>query len=199
MLAVKINAAHNFTPVELVKLTNAAKLLERVVNSTEFKDRVLTYKFSSAAGLTNEQIYNLIMSGKEVLSPTEDHEIDIDIMMYYSIKGVIGYTYPNVLRTWVNRRFFKNFSSANIAGNLIHEWAHKVGFDHDFFNTKQRPYSVPYALGYLVEELGRVPMLEKIISFNAYLAQSYSPEEIAKMRAEVTEGMGHVPFSSPPV
>ena len=52
-----------------------------------------------------------------------------------------------------NRRFFDNFTPAEIAGNLAHEWMHKIGFDHDFNSTSRRPYSVPYAVGDLVESL----------------------------------------------
>jgi hypothetical protein len=153
MLKVKINSASNFSAVELTKLNAAAVILEAVVNSDKFRELVLGFKFSSVYGLTNEQIYALIMSGKEVLSPQEDHEIDIDVIMYYRWNNVIGYTYPNTLRTWINRRFFKKYSAVDIACNLMHEWMHKVGFDHDYYNTKQRPYSVPYAVGYMIQQL----------------------------------------------
>jgi hypothetical protein len=153
MLTVKINSANNFTAVELVKLKSAAVLLEQVVNSQDFKERVLTYPFINTDGLTNQQIYNLIMSGREVLNNAVDNELDIDVTMYYSLRGVIGYTYPNILRTWMNRRFFKKFNAAGVASNLAHEWCHKIGFDHSFYYTNNRKNSVPYAIGYMVEEL----------------------------------------------
>jgi len=155
MLKVKINNATNFTAVELVKLKTAAAILEKVVNSVEFKDRILSRQpFANNEGLTNQQIYDLIQTGKEILSPEEDHEIDVDITMYWKWGSVIGYTYPNTLKTWINRRFYKQFDAVGIAGNIMHEYLHKMGFDHDFYNTAKRPNSVPYAVGYLVEELG---------------------------------------------
>lgn len=152
MLKVKINNADNFTAVELVKLKEAARLLEKAVNSKAFQDYVLACNFANNAGLTNLQIYNLIMSGKETLSTEADNEMDIDINMYYSLKNVIGYTYPNTLKTWINRRYFNNMTTAQIAGNIAHEYMHKLGFDHDFYNTLQRQYSVPYTVGNIISQ-----------------------------------------------
>lgn len=153
MLKVKLNNTSKFTLLELIKLKKAVEVLEQVINSSEFRSKVLSIKFENNEGMTSLEIYNLLMTGKEVLSPAADSEINIDIEMYYSLKGVIGYTYPNTLRTWINRRFFKRMTPAEIANNLIHEWLHKVGFDHDFYPTKRRVNSVPYAIGYLVQNL----------------------------------------------
>jgi hypothetical protein len=153
MLKVKINATHNFTAVELVKLNAAVRILETVVNSQEFKVELLNYTFIDTNGLTNYQIYNLIMSGKEILSLEEDNEIDVDISMYYRWNSVIGYTYPNTLRTWINRRFFNRMTTAEIASNIMHENLHKLGFDHSFYYNKQRQNSVPYAIGSMIARL----------------------------------------------
>ena len=154
MLSVKFNSTESFTATELIKLQKAAKILEAVVNSEEFKAKVLAFSFTNTDGISNEEIYNLIMSGKEVLSPEEDYEIDVDVTIYYAFNSVIGYTYPNTLRTWINRRYFKKFTAVGIASNMSHEWLHKIGFNHSFYRTKERPFSVPYAIGYMVEELG---------------------------------------------
>ena len=160
MLTVKLNHSTNFNNYQKAKLNSAIILLQKVVNSAEFKSRVLNFKyngnyqFANNDGMSNSAIYDLIMSGAEVLSPESDNEIDIDITLYSSwFSRVIGYTYPGTLRTWVNAKYFNNMSTAGISSNIIHEWCHKLGFGHDFNSTSKRPYSVPYAIGYIVEEL----------------------------------------------
>jgi len=37
-----------------------------------------------------------------------------------------------------------------VAGNLAHEWTHKIGFDH---KSAAEHDSAPYAIGYIVDEL----------------------------------------------
>ena len=33
----------------------------------------------------------------------------------------------------------------------MHEWLHKIGFEHSYYNNSDRPYTVPYAIGEIVE------------------------------------------------
>ena len=73
--------------------------------------------------------------------------------MYYSLRSTIGYTYPDTLRIWINRRFFRSFRPSQVAANLIHEYMHKLGFTHDYNNTPTRKFSVPYAVGRLIREM----------------------------------------------
>ncbi len=163
MLKVKLDASSGFDAKEKSKLLSAIALLEKVVNSEEFRARVLNYTYNGNKtfvdnnGMSNELIYNLIMSGKEVLKPTEDHELNINITIYSSFwnRNVIGYTYPNTLQTWINRRYYKNYTPADICANIAHEYLHKASFNHSFAWTPSREFSVPYAIGYIVGELAR--------------------------------------------
>lgn len=65
---------------------------------------------------------------------------------------MVGYTKPSINRISINEKFFRNFTSAQIAGNLAHEWVHKLGFDH---RSAKEYDSVPYAIGDIVAQLGR--------------------------------------------
>jgi hypothetical protein len=47
------------------------------------------------------------------------------------------------------------YTPAEVAGNVFHEWTHKLGFGHDSRYSVSRNSSVPYALGYIMEELGK--------------------------------------------
>jgi hypothetical protein len=129
------------------------------VKSSEFKERVLSHTFEGKKtyvdnkGLTNEQIYQLIIDGSETLTPAKNGRMDIELALYQNSSSTIGYTYPNTTRIWVNTKYFNKYNPVQVADNLFHEWLHKLGFDHALKYSKNRNYSVPYAIGYLVEEL----------------------------------------------
>ena len=53
----------------------------------------------------------------------------------------------------MNTKYFDRYTPYQVAGNLTHEWLHKMGFTHDSAATSTRPYSVPYAVGYIVRQL----------------------------------------------
>lgn len=157
-LAVNI-VMRDFTQEQEDKMLDAVERLKLVINSTEFRDRVInhTYQgektFVDNAGLSNEEIYQKIMEGAEILLPEVDHEMDVDVTMYYKSSSTVGYTYPDTTRTWVNSRFFNGYTPGQVAANVTHEWTHKLGFEHSFYNNSARPYSVPYAVGSIIEEL----------------------------------------------
>ncbi len=153
MLIVNISNATGFTPSEAAKLQDAVEVIQAVVNGDAFKQEVLGFKFQNRGGLSNQEIYDLFMSGSEVLQPQEDQEMDVDINMYYRNNNVIGYTYANTIKTWINRKYYSLMSPDGIAANIVHEWTHKLGFGHDYYATEIRPFSVPYAIGNMVQRI----------------------------------------------
>ncbi len=159
---VNFNRLQGFTPAEREKLQRAAELVERVVNSPEFRQAVLDKthggerRFANAGGMSNEEIYAAILAAKENHTSAADGEIDLDLTLRnfsFFQRNVVGYTYESTPEITMNRRFFSQYTPAEIAGNMVHEWLHKLGFDHDFRSTSQRPHSVPYAVGEIVERL----------------------------------------------
>lgn len=141
------------------KMLDALERLKIVVNSKEFKQQILNHEYQGQKmfvdnqGYSNLEIYNLIMLGAETLSPSEDEEIDIDITLYYSNNSTVGYTYPDTNRIWVNDKFFAVNSLGKVAANVLHEWTHKIGFDHDFKRTTRRNFSIPYGVGTIIEKM----------------------------------------------
>lgn len=141
------------------KMKDALDRLEIVINSAEFRERIINHiwrgeqTFNDNDDLTNEEIYQKLMTGREDLLPEEDQELDLDMTLYYRNNSTVGYTYPDTIRIWVNDKFFSNYSLGQVAANAVHEWTHKVGFTHDFRNNPDRPFSVPYAIGSIVREM----------------------------------------------
>ncbi len=143
------------------KLEKAIDIIKSVIASREFRTRVLSFtyqgkrRFVDNKGLSNQQIYNILLAGREDLLPEVDNEMDLELELYYSWRNVVGYTTPGELRIYMNTKFFDPYTPSQVAGNVFHEWTHKLGFDHASSAVPGREASVPYALGYIIEELGK--------------------------------------------
>jgi hypothetical protein len=160
-LTVQIRKANYFSATQLAKLNSAREFLEKVLNSEEFKQKVLHHTYNNQetyvqnGGLTNLQIYKKMMMGAESypVQTEANRTMDFFAELYYSRKNVIGYTNPSTATVFMNSKYFNYFTPAQVAGNMVHEWLHKLGFEHDYDRTARRPFSVPYAVGDMVDEL----------------------------------------------
>jgi hypothetical protein len=159
-LEVKVMQIRGFDTESLKKLQASLALLEKVVNSEEFKNRIINFKnnkgqraFASNNGKTNEQIYEIFMDGKEILQPNTPGEMNFWLSLYYRrFSRVVGYTSPSTNVISINWKYFRYYEIHEVAGNLGHEWVHKIGFDH---RSASEHDSAPYAIGYIIEELGK--------------------------------------------
>lgn len=165
-LTVREMQTKGFKDESLMKLREAFRLLELAANSEEFKERVLNFvntkgerAFASNRGLTNEEIYQTFMSGREVLQPNTPGEMNFYLRLYYRPwSKVIGYTSGDTNVININWKFFKNYGPYEVAANLVHEWTHKIGFDH---RSAAEHDSAPYAIGYILGDIA-----EKIYKSN---------------------------------
>ncbi len=141
-----------------VKMETALRVLEDVVNSEEFKEKVLNFKnkkgeraFASNNKLTNEEIYSKFMDGRETLQQNTPNEMNFYLKLYNkSWSRVIGYTSASTNLININWKYFKGNEIHNVSANLAHEWVHKIGFGH---KSASEHDSVPYGIGYIVGEL----------------------------------------------
>jgi hypothetical protein len=152
----------NFSLTQKEKVLRAAELIEKVVASDEFRKAILTHtyngkkRFVDSRGLTNAQIYQKILEASEsMLKKGRNNVMDLELQLYREETTTIGYTYPNVVRVYMNTKYFENFDPPQVADNMFHEWLHKIGFDHAHKYTPSREHSVPYAIGYLVKKLAK--------------------------------------------
>lgn len=157
-LAVRPMELKGFSGTGLTKMKTAMQVLEKVVNSETFKNRVINFKnkkgqrsFASNNGMSNEQIYEHFMDGRENLLPDTAGEMNFYLKLYSAWwSKVVGWTNGDINTIHINNKFFKNYKPNEVAGNLAHEWTHKIGFDH---TSAAEHDSAPYAIGYVVEEL----------------------------------------------
>ena len=113
----------NFKECDQKKVNQAVIILEQVMNSQEFKDRVLNFTFKGEKrfhqnnDMTNQQIYDHLMSGEEVLIPGADGVMNFDLTLYRSwnpFSKVKGYTLPDTIRIWIHKKFFRRSSWTSV-------------------------------------------------------------------------------------
>jgi hypothetical protein len=144
------------------RIYGALKLIEDVVNTEEFRTRVLdmsykigksTYKGYSQTDSSPEEVLNSILLAKENFAGGRESEIDLFLDMYYKRNSTIGYTGPKDKFIHMNRYFHSRYTSLETAGNIFHEWLHKIGHGHSQRHNDFRPHSVPYKIGKLMIEM----------------------------------------------
>ena len=135
-LVLSLKSLTGFNEKNKAEFLKAEAKANEIIHSQCFADFMLNRKLIQTNGLSNLEVVNKIRT-----TP-----IDIDLISYYSWKSVVGYTYPNAKKIWVNSKFYNGSSACAKASNLAHEFSHKQSFGHDFKPNKQRPFSVPYSI-----------------------------------------------------
>jgi hypothetical protein len=149
----------NFSSAQEAKVNQAAELVRKVIASREFKDAIINFTYNGVrsfvdnGGNTNEEVYQRILDGAETLQPILNNAMDVELQLYTDSSTVIGYTFADSPRIWMNTKYFDTYTPVQISDNLTHEWLHKLGFTHADTWSDSRDHSVPYAIGYLVESL----------------------------------------------
>ena len=174
MLKFKIDPTSGFTKRELVKLEKSRVVLELIFNSELFRKKMLLADFSGETSKwrfsSNHQILDHVMKGAETLQPEINHQADIQQGIFnpnYWSKNVVGRTWKSRIIQEINRKLFWTYPVYKVAGNIAHEWFHKLGFGHDSKRTKRRPFSVCYQVNKIIKEcyfellLSEIPEPEK--------------------------------------
>ena len=149
----------NATTTMTDKIRKAEELIKRVVATDDFRDQVINHTWNGKreyvdnGGYSNEEIYQIILDAAERLNGIKNNTMDIDIEMYYENTSTVGYTYSNTPKIYANTKFYNDYSSATITGNMTHEWLHKLGFSHATYYSESRDHSVPYAIGYIMRSI----------------------------------------------
>ena len=129
--------------VEEWKFIKAAEIkTNETVASTCYASFMLQRALIQTGGRSNQQVVEHIQSA----------EVKIDVEMYYSLKRVLGYTYPKVKKEWINRRYMLSWNKCDLGSLLGHETDHKIGYEHDFNYNDQRKFSVPYSTNEAIDK-----------------------------------------------
>lgn len=157
------------------KFNQALSLLEEVLNSDEFKAKVIGYTrrgersyqknyiwSQTSRRLTNEDIYEIIMTGNEKMRPDTQGEMNVNAWVkkcsfieQVSVwcRKVIGSTDPaSSAMIKLNWKFYQKYETHHMVANLVHEWIHLLGFLHGSENLHEE---VPYVVGSIAGEVAK--------------------------------------------
>jgi len=150
---------HNMSSTQESKIQRAEQKIRDVIGSEEFKSRVLNHsyngvkKFVDNGGLTNSQIYTKILNAAETLRPYKNNTMNMGVKLYYEKSNTVGFTSTASKDININTKYFNSYNASQVSGNMMHEWLHKLGFHHAVNYSSSRNYSVPYAIGRIMEKL----------------------------------------------
>lgn len=165
MFEINIVTCTGFDSTQRKKLDESMRKLKAVMNSTELRDRIINFscelgkKFEDNQGLTNQLVYERLIAAREEYTANANFVADLLLVLVKKSKPwlrrnpAIGYGNAGDKEIYTYSWWFDSAEDYEYAGHIAHEWSHKVGFDHAFSPTPTRDYSVPYAFGYIVEEL----------------------------------------------
>jgi hypothetical protein len=133
-----------------VKDTSYVAKLNRIIQSKEFKEKVLNHKFKG-----KNSFHYTEKSPQEVLKIITTTRLIVEIERKWNFnKKVVAWTYPSSNKIFFNSRVSRK--DCSWVGTLGHEvLGHKNGFDHEVNFTKDREYSVPYGIGKIVNDICR--------------------------------------------
>lgn len=151
-LGVKVNLVKltDFNEAQADRFKSILVKVETILNSPEFKSEVLGHTHKGAPGF-----FDSIDTPAKVYETLTAKPWQIEYIIKYRrfSTSTIGYTYPSVSWVAIYADKFRSMADCQIAANVAHEYSHKLGYTHSMKWTKDRPYSVPYGLGAIVEGL----------------------------------------------
>lgn len=105
-------------------------MFRRGILTTHFKNDILSETYCNTT-MTTSQVWTRICSGRENWRPTSDNEVDAFQSVYYTTAGVVGFVSSvNSDRIWTNVRITDSYDHSSLAGHVMHEWTHLLGFSH---------------------------------------------------------------------
>lgn len=138
--AVDIKAKITGDIKSVYKIQSVLKPLQDIINSEDFKKRVLKAKYTSTTD-TPEIIYKKIMESS--------WDLQLEVKRHWLCR-VKGWTNPSIKTIYFNSCGFLQRDDAGLAGTVAHEWMHKIGYGH---KNASDIMSVPYSIGNIVVEL----------------------------------------------
>lgn len=148
---IKVVSITNYTEDHFPKLKEALSHFQHCINSEDFEDAIANHPgFTTDDDLTNEQIYDIILSGQELNAPA-NRQADLDLVLELKISNdAVGYTIDTTIHTFES--MFDAQSSAFLAGHYAHEYCHTLGFK-DPDSLADTSDNVPYEVGRIITEL----------------------------------------------
>lgn len=161
MFKISATLGEKYNMVQAHRVINAIEIWCYVWNLPEFKDRVLNYSWRrnwflrgssfTQNSLSNEAVYTAITALGENTHAMYDLDPENNGTETARTDTVTGIT--TIDERWLDPNVADMLDLVN---TLSHEFTHTPqggSFTHSYLNTPTRPYSVPYGIGNLTEEI----------------------------------------------
>jgi hypothetical protein len=172
MLKVNLVQLINYNDEQLEILKKVFIIIENAINSPDFESSVRQFRtrgeltfsfknglFSSAQKYTNDQVFDLIMEARENPGNIADGQMDLYLVLKPGSDGTtVGYGNPGTKEIYTYEDRFSVETLEYLANHYVHEWCHKLGFEHTskrLFDRNRDCCSVPYAIGNLIESIAQ--------------------------------------------
>lgn len=148
---------------DLEKQARVIAVLEKVLNSPQFAERVHAFRFNTrgtngSLGFSNTELLTIVLSGSDIdgvaaadssvaAAGAVTRVLKMNLNLDRDRRGELGHTNMESGEIFTGEDWFRSTNICEIAGHYLHEYTHVVGFGHTFFNVLRRSRSVPYGLG----------------------------------------------------
>jgi hypothetical protein len=140
----------NGTHQQKQKIIDSLILAHEKMQSDVFKFAVINYTRPDGS----ESFYQTDKSNEQVYNALSGQKWEYSIEFYSRcVSTANAYVIPNEQTVYLNWCKISNNENRSIANTLVHEYTHVLGFSHDYRPTANRPFTVPYAIGSIVEKL----------------------------------------------
>lgn len=151
-MKIRVTRARHYRTNDLPHLQEALNQFHAAVNSIQFQHSIIHEHtpFKTLKHLSNEDIYNIIMGGRE-MGTEVDFVADLNLCIDENFSNVAnGYMLDGVIYTFRNR--FNVLTPSQLAGHYAHEYCHLLGFA-DPHSMKDIQQNVPYEVGRIIQEI----------------------------------------------
>lgn len=154
---------------DLEKRTRVIAVLEKVLNSPQFTERVHAFSFNKrgtngSLGFSNAEVLTIVLSGSDIdgvaaadsssaAAGAVTRVLKMNLNLDGDRRGEVGHTNMESGEIFTGQDWFRRTNICELAGHYLHEYTHVVGFGHTFLNVLRRSRSVPYGLGDTAAEL----------------------------------------------
>lgn len=165
MPVIKLIESTGYKEDNLTKLKESLSIIDRVINSDSFKQKVKTFPFHYRKKLfgayidtphSNLEILSLLENPGDYPGKINHNSIDLYLHLIEGAdRNKVGFGFEGEKKIYTYRKMFMKLEPQQIANHLVHEWLHKLGFTHAEYTIyfDKRHHAVPYAIGGFIEAL----------------------------------------------
>lgn len=151
-MQIKVNRVGNFTATQKLRLEQAESILNSILESIDFKLKVASLdplKYFSGTVTKPKELAEIF--GEASKGSVKVVNVSVWRLPWYK-KFTSAIAYESNNQVHLRSTYLESGKLQDLSATILHEVMHVFGYGHDFWATKKRPFSVPYAIGQIISE-----------------------------------------------